>query len=256
MGKSLGNTISLKEIFHEGTKLLDKTFEPVVVRHFILTSHYRQPIDFSNEALKAAESGSHKLRDAARELSRAAAAALKGGTAVSAAESEPEAQARGQRSEPEAGARDPDSEPEAPARTTPASIAASAKSDAIRTALTDIGQRFTDAMNEDFNTAAAIAVAFDLAKQSGEWIHADLGKENLIAADALMRHLTGDALGFKWPAALGGADESKQDELIRLLADLREDARKQKNFALSDQIRDRLAALGVNLRDTPDGPTW
>ena len=68
--------VKKKEAIHDNLdvlrKSLEKTFEPVVVRHFILTSHYRQPLDFSSEALKGAESGSYKLRDAARELSRAA----------------------------------------------------------------------------------------------------------------------------------------------------------------------------------------
>ncbi|MBU0617769.1 MAG: cysteine--tRNA ligase [Planctomycetes bacterium] len=245
MGKSLGNAITLKEIFHEGTKLLDKTFEPVVVRHFVLTSHYRQPLDFSSEALKGAESGSHKLRDAARQLARAAcgtAAPTVCGTAVSAV----------------CGTAAPavKPEPEAPARAPIASAVALAKSDKIRDALTDIGKRFTDAMNEDFNTAAAIAVTFDLARQSGEWIQADVGQEDLQAAHTLMQRLVGDTLGFRWPAPMGAGYQSKQDDLIRLLADLRQEARQNKNYDLSDQIRDRLSALGVNLRDTPDGPKW
>ena len=234
MGKSLGNAITLKEIFHAGSKLLDKTFDPVVIRHFVLTSHYRQPLDFSSDALKGAESGSYKLRDAARALAHAAR-----GTAVSAVCGTPT-----------------QSEPEASARAAIAAAIAFAKSDQIRDTLTDIGQRFTDAMNEDFNTAAAIAVTFDLAKQSGEWIQAGVDQRDLQAADALMQRLTGDALGFKWPAPMGAGDQSKQDDLIRLLADLRQEARQNKNYELSDQIRDRLTALGVNLRDTPDGPTW
>jgi cysteinyl-tRNA synthetase len=60
-----------------------------------------------------------------------------------------------------------------------------------------------------------------------------------------------------WPSPLGGDTESsKQDDLIRLLADLRDQARKNKDFALSDQIRDRLASMGVQLRDTPEGTKW
>jgi cysteinyl-tRNA synthetase len=209
MGKSLGNAISLKEIFRQGTPLLEKTFEPVVVRHFVLTSHYRQPLDFSNDALKGAESGSYKLRDAARELSRAAK--------------------------------------EAPSKP---------QSEQVRTALADIEKRFTDAMNEDFNTAAGIAAVFDLARQSGEWIRGGAGQEDLLAADTLMQRLTGDVLGFAWSAPMAGVDEAKQNELIRLLVDLRSDARQQKNFALADQIRQRLAGLGVHLRDTPEETVW
>ena len=210
MGKSLGNFILLKDLFYNGHKLLEKTFEPVVVKHFVLTSHYRQTLDFSNDALKAAESGSHKLRDATRELTRAAQAASPG----------PQAEK-------------------------------------IRTALADIEKRFTDAMNDDFNSAAGLAVLFDFAKKSGAWISEGAGQEDLLAADTLMQRFTGEALGLSWHSALGGgADQSQQDKLIQLLADLRLEARAQKNFALADQVRDRLAGIGVQLRDTPDGTKW
>ncbi len=208
MGKSLGNAISLKQVFREGHPLLEQTFEPVVVRHFILTSHYRQPLDFSNDALRAAESGTYKLRDALRELSEAARKA-----------------------------------PEKPA------------SDAVRSALGEIEQRFAEAMNEDFNTAAAIAVLFDFARQASGWIAGEVGRADLLAADTLAQRLAGDVLGLKWPEPASGNRE-REDGLIGLLVELRSEARKQKNFALSDQIRDRLAALGVELRDGPQGTTW
>ena len=208
MGKSLGNAISLKQIFHEGHPLLDKTFEPVVIRHFILTSHYRAPLDFSNDALRGAESGSYKLRDAARELSQAAAAA--------------------------------------PAKP---------RADAIRAALEQAEKRFAEAMNEDFNTAAAMASVFEFARESGNWIREGAGREDLAAADTLMRRLTQDALGLKWPETPAAA-QSRLNEVMQILVDLRNEARKSKNFQLSDQIRSRLTALGIELRDLPDGTKW
>jgi cysteinyl-tRNA synthetase len=208
MGKSLGNAISLKQLFYEGHPLLEKTFEPIVIRHFILTSHYRAPLDFSNEALRGAESGSYKLRDSARELSQAAAAA--------------------------------------PAK---------ARADAIRTALDEIEKRFADAMNEDFNTAAAIATVFEFARQAGNWIREDAGREDLTAADMLMRRLTQDALGLKWPETPAAA-QSRLNDVMQILVDLRNEARRSKNFQLSDQIRARLTALGIELRDLPEGTKW
>jgi cysteinyl-tRNA synthetase len=232
MGKSLGNTILLKELFRAGHKLLEKTFEPAVVRHFILTSHYRAPLDFSNEALKAAEAGSYKLRDAARELRKA----------VAAHKSEPEAQATGHPT---------------PCATALEQCIASATSDAVRAALTDIGQRFTDAMNEDFNTAAGIATVFDLARQVSAWVRDGTPAADLLAADTLMQALVGDVLGLKWQETQGGAAaEAERNALIQILVDLRNDARKAKNFAMSDQIRQRLTTLGVELKDGPTGTTW
>jgi cysteinyl-tRNA synthetase len=61
MGKSLGNAISLKELFSGSHKLLEKAYAPFTVRFFVLSSHYRSPIDFSNEALQAAEKGLARL---------------------------------------------------------------------------------------------------------------------------------------------------------------------------------------------------
>jgi len=208
MGKSLGNAISLKQLFYEGHPLLEKTFEPVVIRHFILTSHYRAPLDFSNEALRGAESGSYKLRDAARELSQAAAAA--------------------------------------PAKP---------RADAIRAALEQTEKSFAEAMNEDFNTAAAIATVFEFARQTGTWIREGAGREDLTAADLLMRRLTQDALGLKWPETPAAA-QSRLNDVMQILVDLRNEARRNKNFQLSDQIRSRLTALGIELRDLPEGTKW
>jgi len=216
MGKSLGNAVSLKDVFYareplhdrSGRLLIERAFEPVVVRHFILTSHYRQPLDFSNDSLKAAESGSYKLRDALRALSAAAKGAAEG---------------------PESAE--------------------------IRAALAGYEQRFAEAMNEDFNTAAAIAVVFEFSKAAGEWVRGGAARADLTAAEALLRRLACDVLGFAWkdePAAGGG----REDDLIQLLVDLRQEARKKKDFGLSDAIRDRLAALGVELRDGPQGTKW
>ncbi|MCF8275270.1 MAG: cysteine--tRNA ligase [Flavobacteriales bacterium] len=72
MAKSLGNTIMLHEFFSGDNKLLDQAFDPMTIRFFILQAHYRSTLDFSNEALLAAQKGYSKLRSAlatARELS-------------------------------------------------------------------------------------------------------------------------------------------------------------------------------------------
>ncbi len=251
MGKSLGNAISLKQLFYEGHALLEKTFEPAVVRHFILSSHYRSPLDFSNEALKAAEAGSHKLRDAVRELARAAGTQARRHEGTGGAEegSGKREQGTGNRQQGGAGA--------IPALPTAAAAAiALARSDAVRSALQQIAERFTAAMNEDFNTASAIATVFDFTRHTAAWVRDRAPIEDLRAADALMHQLVGDVLGLRWADPLGGADPAARDGLIRILVDLRNDARKSKNFALSDQIRDRLAAVGVELKDGPQGTTW
>lgn len=208
MSKSLGNGIGIKQILRDGHPLLETTFEPVVVRHFILTSHYRATLDFSNDSLKAAQSGSYKLRDIGRELAAAATSA--------------------------------------PAK---------AMADGIRAGLEEVENRFSEAMNEDFNTPQALATLFDFSRQAREWLASDIGRDAALAADTLFRKLTHDALGLEWPAA-GATGGSIQDDLIKLLLELRKEARQSKNFALSDQIRDRLTGIGVELRDGPQGTSW
>lgn len=209
MSKSLGNGVTIREAIRDGHALLESAFEPVVIRHFILTSHYRQTLDFSSEALRAAQSGSYRLRDALRELTRAA--------------------------------REAPPQPAAPQ---------------IAAALAATRQRFDEAMNEDFNTPVALAALFDLVRQVGGWLSGGLGREDAAATAALFQRCAVDVLGFDWTTPGASGDAAKRDELIRLLIDLRADARKSKNFALGDQIRERLAGLGVELKDGPTGTTW
>lgn len=245
MGKSLGNSVLLKDVFHTtralhdrgGALLLERAFEPAVVRHFILTSHYRQPLDFSNEALRGAESGSYKLRDALHELSRAVDAQARAGGATSPGPGEAARAAPG----------------DALARLS--GLAAAAETPGVRETLQDVARRFGEAMDEDFNTAAAIAAVFELSKATTTWVKEGAAPRDLSAAHGLFQRLAGDVLGFAW-ATPGGGDETKVNGLIQVMVDLRNEARRGKNFQLSDQIRNRLAEMGVQLKDGPGGTTW
>jgi len=230
MSKSLGNTISLKELFYEGSRLLERTFEPVVVRQFILMSHYRTPLDFSSEALLAAQAGSYKLRDQIWAVRRALV----------------------RRRQTDPGAPDLLSGP--PSAGGLGGWEGFGPTEAVRAALSDAQRRFADAMNEDFNTAAAVAVVFELARLADGWVTTNAPTNDLLAAGTLLEFLTGDVLGLKWPEERGTSGE--RDALIQILVDLRNEARKAKNFALADQIRQRLFSVGIELRDTPDGTRW
>jgi cysteinyl-tRNA synthetase len=110
-------------------------------------------------------------------------------------------------------------------------------------------------MNADFTPAAAFASLCDFATQSGQWMRGGGGRADLTAASTLLQRLTGEALGLKWAAPAGG-NAARTNEVLQILADLRNEARKQKNFALSDNIRDRLGAIGIELRDGPEGTSW
>ena len=117
-----------------------------------------------------------------------------------------------------------------------------------------IKQTFLDAMNDDFNTAKAIACLFDIAKIvfNNEY---DADKQR--AAAHLLYEL-GSVLGFFrdiQEKLIKNIDE-KAEQLILLLIDVRNMAKKEKNFMLADKIRNDLKALNIELRDTPSGTEW
>jgi cysteinyl-tRNA synthetase len=123
--------------------------------------------------------------------------------------------------------------------------------DTLSPHLHEIKAQFIDAMNDDFNTAKAIATLFELCKiaNTDESIGTD--------ATSLLYEL-GSVLGFFADLAqkLSPKVDDKTSELINLLIDIRTQAKKDKNFTLADKIRDDLKRFGIELRDTPNGVEW
>jgi cysteinyl-tRNA synthetase len=111
---------------------------------------------------------------------------------------------------------------------------------------------FTDAMDDDFNTALALAVLFELVRSINTARDQGADDDQLKPAQLVLRELTG-VLGLRLLEKQGS---TQADELIALLVEVRADIRKQKLWALSDLIRDKLAALGVAIEDSKDGTTW
>jgi cysteinyl-tRNA synthetase len=129
----------------------------------------------------------------------------------------------------------------------------------VTTALTDIKQRFLTAMDDDFNAPQAIGVLFDLSKQANTLLKAatPASRGDLAAINALYRELGGQVLGIiPEQAASATANAEREAGLIRLLIEVRMQARQRKDFAQSDTIRDRLKELGVALEDGKSGTTW
>jgi cysteinyl-tRNA synthetase len=122
-------------------------------------------------------------------------------------------------------------------------------------------QKFTDAMDDDFNTALAIASIFDFCKDINIFINREdfifdtINKEGLQNAWELLGDIDG-VLGV----LLGIEDESPDDSLteglLNLIIDLRQQARTNKDWSMADTIRDRLKEIGVVLEDTPNGVRW
>ncbi len=119
--------------------------------------------------------------------------------------------------------------------------------------------RFLAEMDDDFNTPRALAVLDEFTTQVNTLLNSGrpVGAKVLAAIESVYRELGGQVLGIipDRPAA-SGADVERLDALIRLLIDLRAEARHARDWARADQIRNRLAELGVILEDRPDGTVY
>ena len=113
-------------------------------------------------------------------------------------------------------------------------------------------QAFTDTMDDDFNTAGALAPLYELAKAINTARDGSGTDEQLATAQATLRELTG-ILGLRLAEKTGSGDA---DKFIDLLVDVRGQARVEKMWSLSDTIRDRLKELGVTIEDSKDGTSW
>ena len=191
MGKSLGNFITLEDLF--------KRYSPDLVRFFIIQFHYRKPVDFSFEQLDKAQEQFTKISDNFAKIK-----VLSENTVTSL-------------------------------------------SDPL---LKEIKDNFNNAINDDFNTPLAIAEVLRLAKLCGQIITTNnivLAKE----ANYLVK-IVEDVLGFDFKSDIIKEDtksDSNDEKLLDLIAEVRNKLRANKNFELSDFIRDELVKLNVDIKD-------
>jgi cysteinyl-tRNA synthetase len=113
-------------------------------------------------------------------------------------------------------------------------------------------QAFADTMDDDFNTAGALAPIYELVKAINTARDAGATDEQLAPAQTTLRELTG-VFGLRLTEKTGSGDA---DKFIDLLVEVRSEARAQKLWALSDMIRDKLNELGVTIEDSKDGTSW
>ena len=203
MSKSAGNGFLPRELFTGDHPLLERGYSPMAVRFFMAQSHYRSTLDFSNEALQAAEKGYRKLMESLSTIEKI--------------------------------------EP----------------SDRSTFDVAELETRCYNAMNDDFNSPVLIAHLFDAVRIINS---ARDKKESLTATD--LEHLKKVMHTFIFEV-LGLLDETRQgagseviEGLMELILDIRKQARDNKDWSTSDQIRDRLKAAGIEIKDTKEGIEW
>ena len=198
MSKSLGNFFTVREITEK--------YDPQVLRFFMLSAHYRGPLNFSADLMQASKNGLDRILNGVEKL----------------CDLEKKVEAKGMNQEEEAKV-------------------AEAKNQI---------QKFEAAMEDDFNTADAITAIFELVRLSNSTANEAASKEYVTYLKETIEKLC-DVLGI-----ITEKKEEVLDEEIEALIQARQQARKEKNFALADEIRGRLSDMGIILEDTREGVKW
>ncbi|WP_279008768.1 cysteine--tRNA ligase [Synergistes jonesii] len=198
MSKSLGNFLTVRDV--------RQRVSPLVLRFFLMSVHYRSPLNFSAEGLEHAKGAVERLNNCCTDL-------------IFALENR----------------------------------SAGEKDEALRSALKENEEGFTASMDDDFNTAGAFGFIFENVRAVNVHLseHEAVDREGLEAAKAFFDK-TNDILGYLMKEEKEGGEDAEIDELVAE----RSAARKAKNFKRSDEIRDTLAAKGIIIEDTPQGPRW
>jgi cysteinyl-tRNA synthetase len=219
MGKSYGNQIRLTELFTGTHPVLTQAYSPMTIRFFILQTHYRSTLDFSNDALQAAEKGLKRLWEAYELLKKLTAGEI-GLEKVTGNGS-------------------------------PATAADPVLDDHVRKLLFELDEF----MNDDFNTAKVLANVFELVpvinSLKGGQINRDaISPDTLLLMKRYFTDYLENILGLKGESA---GDDHKLTGVMELLIEIRKDARSRKDYATSDKIRKQLLELGIVLKDEKDG---
>ncbi|MBR1574149.1 MAG: cysteine--tRNA ligase [Bacteroidales bacterium] len=236
MGKSLGNFITLPELFSGSHPKLDQAYSPMTIRFFILQAHYRSTLDFSNEALQAAEKGLRKILQAYRDLAALAHAAGLESAVRGSEGSLPQALVYGEYLDSVA----PDQ--------------ADGASDGVRA----IFEGVYDALCDDLNTPVAIAALFEAVRLIN---NAKDGKEPLSRRDLevllrLFDDIVSGVLGLRDEAGSDDGSQKVVRGLMEMVLEQRAAAKAARDWARSDAIRDQLKALGITVKDTKNGAEW
>jgi cysteinyl-tRNA synthetase len=203
MARSLGNFITLDQLFSGNHPALEQPYTPMTIRFFILQAHYRSTVDFSNEALKASEKGLEKLMKAVETLNK-----LK-------------------------------------------------PSDNSSIDVNKLKLKCYEALDDDLNSPILLSHLFEGVKLINSVADGSekTDAQGLESLKELFNTFVFDILGLKDESVIR-SDEELTDDLMKIIIDLRQDAKNNKNWIASDMIRNELNKIGITLKDKKDGVEW
>lgn len=212
MSKSDGNTITPQQLFSGQSEHVTDSYSPMVLRFFMLQTHYSSPMDLTDGALRAAKKGYARLMESWANL---------------------------QDLEGQGGAHN-------------------------GTVGQELGAGLAAAfaeMDNDFNTPKALARVFELvvrinALKGGQLSLKEVSKETLETFKTELGKLLFSIFGLQEEGAAAGAEAETLSEVMKLVLDLRAQARAEKNWGMSDKLRDGLSAAGIVVKDGKDGSEW
>lgn len=203
MSKSLGNFFLLRDVLEH--------YDGRVVRLFVLSSHYRKPIDFSDAELTQAKTSLERIENALMRGKEAVIDVKADGSSCME----------------------------------------------LKEQLAVAKEKFIAAMDEDFNTSMGLGAIFELVKELNKAVDTPINAEGAEVVKETVEYIINvmeEALGVK--LKLETVVGNMTSELIEFILELRREARNEKNWAMSDKIRDRLAEMGIKIKDGKDKTTW
>jgi cysteinyl-tRNA synthetase len=217
MSKSLGNILTVRELV--------KRHDPQALRLWLLGTHYRSPVEWSQERVGEAARALRRLRGLVQEADRA------GYTYADLLELREDG--------------------------TLGTTAAAFSDDAIVRGWSGVETAFQDAMDDDFNTPAALAALFDLSRELNKYRDTPGSHQRRFAYGVAILVRLAAVLGLEsFPIAEMRGPEGELRRQIEARVAQREQARKRRDWAEADKLRDELRELGVTVEDTPSGPHW
>jgi cysteinyl-tRNA synthetase len=212
MSKSDGNTISPQELFTGDSPHVSKGYSPMVIRFFMLQTHYRSTLDLTDTALQAAEKGYKRLMEANRVLQT-----------MTGAKGKP--------------------------------------NDALDQEINELIDGALAEMNDDFNTPKSLARLFELVSRinslkGGQLSLGEVSAATLDRLKQVFNDLIFDVFGLLDDEQAGNANHQALDHVMKLVLEMRQNARDNKDWGTSDKIRDGLKEAGIVVKDEKDGASW